>query len=94
MRGRRLRDAPPHPTTRNLRQIRRKTTARASQLDPNRIPIRREFAQAVEWTDREEAKKQYQAALTANDALAPDEPKRLKEEEIAQIKDRLRGIEK
>jgi tetratricopeptide (TPR) repeat protein len=61
------------------------------QLDPNNLEIRLQFADLLDKQGRSvEARQQYEKTLALNDELAPDEIRRLSEDQINQIHKRLR----
>jgi O-antigen ligase len=71
---------------------------RAAELDPNQVSLHVEFGDALRElgtpADRAQAVKEYEAALKYNGMLKPDEPKRLSEAKVAEIKrltEELRG---
>ncbi|MDB5320470.1 MAG: lipid core-O-antigen ligase-like enyme [Phycisphaerales bacterium] len=63
---------------------------RALELDPNQVSLHVEFAEALRGlgtpADRAEAAREYETALKYNALLKADEPKRLSEAKVAEIK--------
>jgi O-antigen ligase len=58
----------------------------AVRLDPNDVDIRRQFGDAlVRFGDHDAAVRQYRAAIDANNALPPDEPKRLPPDRLVEL---------
>lgn len=68
---------------------------RALTLNPNDVGVRLEFADALAkpLQKPEQALKQYREALRYNDALNPDEPKRLRPEELAAVHEKIAVLE-
>lgn len=63
---------------------------RLIDLDPNNIPARLAFAEALEsWGETALAQEQYRAALRVNEGYHRDEPKRLSAEQIQRIRAKL-----
>jgi tetratricopeptide (TPR) repeat protein len=57
------------------------------KLNPNDVPLRVQYARALDqFGFHDEAKAQYKAALAANAALPVGEPKRLADEQVSQLK--------
>jgi O-antigen ligase len=63
---------------------------RALRLDPQNIPARIDYAEALtKLGDPSAAAEQYRLALATNDQYHPDEPKRLDPERVRQIKETI-----
>jgi tetratricopeptide (TPR) repeat protein len=71
---------------------------RALELDPNQVSTHAEFADALRDlgtpADRAEALKEYEAALRYNALLKADEPKRLREGQVAEIRKQIERLKK
>jgi hypothetical protein len=69
---------------------------RALELDPNQVSTHVEFADALRElgtpADRAEAVKEYEAALRYNALLKADEPKRLREAQVAEIQKQIERL--
>jgi tetratricopeptide (TPR) repeat protein len=75
--------AGPHPDTSAVRG----DFEMVVKLNPNDVPLRVEYARALDQLSlHDEAKAQYKAALAANAALPIGEPKRLTDEQVARLK--------
>ncbi len=67
---------------------------RALRLDPQNIPARLDYAEALmKLGDPAAAAEQYRLALATNDAYHPDEPKRLDPDRVRQIKETIAQLE-
>jgi tetratricopeptide (TPR) repeat protein len=67
---------------------------RALQLNPNDVPMRLEYAEALQTLGRtEDALHQYRLALHYNDQLHPHEPKRLTPQQEQQLRRRMADLE-
>ena len=66
---------------------------KALQIDPNSVDMRLEYADVLARTHSPiEAKKQYEIALSFNDQLSPDEPKRLSEKKLADVRQKIQQL--
>jgi hypothetical protein len=66
---------------------------RALELDPNQVSTRVEFADALrDLGDRAEAAAEYEAALRYNSLLKADEPKRLRNGQVAEIRKQIEKL--
>jgi thioredoxin-like negative regulator of GroEL len=66
---------------------------RTIRLDPNNVQVRLDYARLLAALgDRTAAADQYRAALRFNDLLHPDEPKRLRPEELREVEKALAGL--
>lgn len=67
----------------------------AIAIDPQAVGVRLDYADILERRGfPNEAADQIRAALTANDGLSPDEPKRLKPDHVTALEARARELEK
>jgi len=65
----------------------------ALELDPNDVGAHLDYAESLEKLGlKAEAREQYRVALEKNDRLAPDEPKRLPQNEVDQLKARIESL--
>jgi tetratricopeptide (TPR) repeat protein len=66
---------------------------RALSIDPYNVAVRLELADALEHAgDTPGARAQLEEALRINDLLAPDETKRLKDEKVKAIRERIQKL--
>ena len=62
------------------------------KLNPNEVAFHRQYAQALErFGDLPAARRQYQLALDADNALPPGEPKRLSSDEVEKLRSKLKA---
>ena len=72
----------------------RKDFQAAIALNPNDVDVRTDFGSALEHLgERREAAQAYEGALQKNDALAPDEPKRLTNEKVNALREKIAALE-
>ena len=66
---------------------------KALRIDPNSVDMRLEYADTLARLNLPaEAKQQYETALRYNDQLAPDEPKRLSERKLAEVRQKIAAL--
>ena len=71
----------------------RRSFETALGLDPNNVPLRLEYANVLaDFGDSAAARAQYEEALRYNGLLNADEKKRLKAQEVEEIRKKVRGL--
>jgi tetratricopeptide (TPR) repeat protein len=88
----------PEPTPDTVERAKR-DYARALELNPNGVSGRLEYADVLALlgktaAERAEAVRQYEEALRYNDRLKADEPKRLREARVAEIRKKIEELRK